>query len=141
MFFMKRLVTLLLIAAVLSGCTTASQRFVAFPTQGQPPDQQILDRGQCEDIATMHKGSDADAAVAMGSMGLAVGVVSGAAYGAVLGGLAAGISAGHGSLVGLAVGAVFGLTMGIVQGVAENQARYQRIYLACMTARNYVLGG
>lgn len=141
MFFMKRLVPLLLIAAVLSGCATASQRFVAFPTQGQPPDLQMLDRAQCEEIATSHKGSDADAAVAMGGMGLAVGVVSGAAYGAVVGGLAAGISAGRGSLIGLAVGGTVGLMVGIVQGIAANQARYQRIYLACMTARNYVLGG
>ena len=138
---MKRLVVLALIAALLTGCATASQQFVAFPTAGQPPDLQLVDRGQCEDIATMHKGSDADAAVAMGAMGAAVGVVSGAAYGAVVGGLAAGISAGRGSLIGLAVGGSVGLIVGIVQGFAANQVRYQRIYLACMTARNYVLGG
>lgn len=139
---MKPLVTLLLIASIVSGCATASEKYVAFPTQGQPPDLQVLDRSQCEDIATTHKGSDADAAVAMGGMGgLAVGVVSGAAYGAVVGGLSRGISAGHGSLIGLAVGGTMGLMVGIVQGIAENQVRYQRIYLACMTARNYVLGG
>jgi hypothetical protein len=58
----------MLIAVAVSGCaTTASQKYVAFPSEEKTPEQQYIDRGQCEEIATMHKGSDADAAVAMGA--------------------------------------------------------------------------
>jgi hypothetical protein len=93
-----------LVALVGSGCATAPQKYVAFPTQGQPPDKQIVDRAQCEDIATMHKGSDADAAIAMGALSAGLGVVSGgAAWGAILGAVGHGRSAGSGSIAGLAV--------------------------------------
>ena len=95
----------------------------------------------CERLAQLYKGSDADAALAMGGAGLAVGAVSGAAYGALAGAVAHGISAGSGSLIGLGVGAAMGLTVGIIQGVRATQLRYERIFGACMTARGYTLGG
>ena len=131
----------MLMTLAVSGCATASQKFVAFPTHGQPPEVQMHDRAQCEQIATMHKGSDADAAMAMGALGVATGAVGGAAYGALLGAVASGISAGSGSLIGLGVGAAVGLTVGIVQGVQANRARYERIYIACLTSKGYVVGG
>ena len=135
-------VLLMLIAVAGSGCaTTASQKYVAFPSEEKTPEQQFIDRGQCEEIATMHKGSDADAAIAMGALGGAVGAAGGAAYGAIIGALAHGVSAGSGSLIGLGVGAAVGLTIGIVQGLQANQLRYERIYIACLRARRYEIAG
>ena len=70
----------LILGFAFTGCTTiASQRYVAFGTAGQTPPQQFTDTAECEQIAQMHKQSDADAALAMGAMGAAVGGVSGAA--------------------------------------------------------------
>jgi hypothetical protein len=128
--------------AIGSGCTTvASQKYVAFPTHPIPPDQQMLDQAQCEQIAQGHKGSEAEAAVAGGLIGTAIGGAGGAAYGAILGGLTHGLSAGSGSLAGLAVGAGVGLTVGIVQALQTQQRRYERIYIACLSSRGYTLGG
>jgi uncharacterized protein YceK len=138
------LVTTALLAVVVltSGCSTvASQKYVAFSMRGQPPDLQQRDIMECEGIAQMYKGSDADAAVAMGGMGLAVGAASGAAYGAILGAVSHGISAGSGSLIGLGVGAAMGLTIGIIQGVQANNLRYQRLYIGCLRARGYEVAG
>ena len=54
----------------VTGCSTmsASDRYVAFATRGQPPDLQLNDRAQCEQIATAHKGSDADAGIKLASV-------------------------------------------------------------------------
>lgn len=137
-----RLIALvLLVAFVSSACATASQKYVGFPTQGQPPDKQRSDRMECEDIATQHRGSDADEAIAMGLLGTAVGSISGAAWGAVWGALASGASAGSGSLAGLAIGATAGLIVGIIQGANTNRLRYERIYVACLVSKGYTVGG
>jgi hypothetical protein len=135
----RTLAALLILAVVSTGCATASQRYVAFPTHGQPPDLQLVDRAQCEDIATAHKGSNADAAAAGALIGVAIGATSGAAIGALDGAIHG--TAGQGSLIGLAVGGSVGLIVGITQAAVANHQRYEQIYLACMTARGYVLGG
>ena len=139
---MFRIVVLiiLIIGCALTGCTTiASQRYVAFGTAGQTPPQQFTDTAECEQIAQMNKHSDADAALAMGSLGAVVGGASGAAYGALLGAVGHGVSAGSGSLVGLGVGAAFGLTWGIVQALRANEHRYHAIFRSCLMARGYVV--
>jgi hypothetical protein len=141
---MFRIVVLLtlIIGCALTGCTTiASQRYVAFGTAGQTPPQQFTDTAECEQIAQMNKHSDAETAAVMGGMGAVVGGASGAAYGAIIGAVGHGISAGSGSLVGLGVGAAVGLTVGVIQALRANQIRYESIFLACMRARRYELGG
>jgi hypothetical protein len=128
----------LLATITLTGCATASQRFVAFGTRGQDAAKQMFDMQECEQVAKGHK-EDPLTAAAMGAVGqgLVSGVAAtagGAIFGAILGNAGKGAQAG---LIGLGVGAVLGL----VQGIAENEARYGRIYQACMAARGYTTGG
>jgi hypothetical protein len=130
-----RFLALVILAALgTGGCASslASNKYVAFATRGQPPDLQLADRAQCEDIATRYRGSDGDAAVA----GALIGGASGAAMGAST------AAAFHGNAGrGAAIGAGVGLALGLIDALAAVHARYTRIYLACMAARGYTLGG
>jgi hypothetical protein len=130
---------LLFMAAMSTGCATASQRFVAFPAKGQDAQQAAYDQNDCDMVAKGHKQDDLTAA-AMGGVtgGLArgaVGAVGGAIIGSVFG--RAGQGAQALGLAGLATGAL----IGVVEGLAANQARYYEIYRACLAARGYTTGG
>jgi len=137
----RRIATLTLLVTLATGCATARERYVSFPTQGQTQDRKVLDEVECEAIATIHKSSDASAAIAGGMIGVTIGAVSGAAMGAISGAVLQGMSAGSGSIAGLAIGGGIGLITGLLQGYTQNEQRYQRIYIACLSARGYTLGG
>lgn len=133
----RGMTAVLLLLPFIAGCAAASQRFVAFPLRGQPPEQLERDKQECEMIAQAHKSSDqamAGAAIGAGggaAAGAALGAVSGAFYG----------HPGYGAGMGAAAGATSGLMAGIAAGATADWHRYLNLYVACMMARGYALGG
>lgn len=130
----------------------ASQAFF-YPTQGQTPEQQQADQGQCHVWATQHSGFDPSRAYApQSSASQQGGVLRGAGRGAALGAIggAIGGNAGRGAAIGAGVGALFG---GMRQrdqnsraqaqqqqqqaAYAQQQANYSRALSACMSGRGY----
>lgn len=136
---MKRFMAATIAAVILSGCATASQRYVAFPTKGQDATQQATDQTECEDIASGKRGSAAQSAI----VGTASGVAIGATVGAVLGAIAGAFlgDAGSGAAIGAALGGASGGISGLGTGVGSNENRYTSLYRACMVARGYATGG
>ena len=152
----------LMIVVLFSGPGAAQQTFY-YPTQGQTPEQQSLDRGQCHSWAVQQSGFDpTNPGVAAPPPSSAQppqgGLLRGAARGAALGavGGAIGGDAGKGAAVGAGVGALFGgfRRMDQVRNqqyqqqqyyqqqqamVAQGQAAYSRALGACMQGRGYAV--
>lgn len=149
-------IALAVIALVLAG-TAAAQQPIIYPAEGQSPEQQQKDQGECQVWATQSTGIDpvAIAQSAPASSGSSTGGgerVSGAARGA-LGGAAIGAIAGD-TGKGAAIGAVAG-TMAGGRRARHNKATQQqnaqaqqqemmntwnRAVGTCMAARGYTVG-
>jgi hypothetical protein len=134
----RTIAALLLTALTATGCASASQRYVTFPSQGQDAAKQSFDSNECELIAQGKKEDPLTAAAAGGLTRGLIGGAAGAAGGAILGAMFS--SAGKGAQAGL-IGLGIGAVLGVVEGVAANHARYQDIWKACMDARGYKSGG
>ena len=130
----------------------ASQTFF-YPTQGQTPQQQNADQGECHVWAVQQSGFDPSRAYApQSSAPQQGGALSGAGRGAALGAIggAIGGSAGRGAAIGAGVGGLFG---GMRQqdrnrqaqaqqqqqqaAYSQQQANYSRALSACMSGRGY----
>jgi hypothetical protein len=142
------------VTALVISLTAAAQ--IIYPAQGQSPELQQKDQGECQVWATQNTGIDpvvlAQTPPAQTSSTGGGERVKGAAAGA-LGGLAIGAITGHAG-TGAAVGAVTGTMIG-GRRARENQAAAQqydnaqrqqmmdtwnRAVGACMTARGYTVG-
>jgi hypothetical protein len=138
----------------------AAQEMFFYPSQGQSPEQQTRDQGECHAWAVQQTGFDpanppapAGAAHAPAPQGGAFrGAARGAAVGAVGGALAG--DAGKGAAVGAGTGALLGgmrrrdqerasaQQQAAAQSqyqsqVAQDQANYNRALAACMQGRGY----
>jgi hypothetical protein len=145
---------------MLTALPAPAQEMFFYPSQGQSPEQQNKDRGECHAWAVQQTGFDpanppppATAAPAPAPQGgLLRGAARGAAVGAVGGAIAG--DAGKGAAVGAGTGALLGgmrrrdqeraqaqqqaATQSQSQTqVAQEQANYNRAVAACMGGRGY----
>jgi hypothetical protein len=154
--------TIAIIAAlsVLIALPATAQETFFYPSQGQSPEQQSEDQGECHVWAVQQTGFDpanppapAGAAHAPAPQGGAFrGAARGAAVGAVGGALAG--DAGKGAAVGAGTGALLGgmrrrdqereqtqqqtaAQSQYQSQVAQEQANYNRAVAACMGGRGY----
>ena len=137
---------------VIFSLPAASQTFF-YPTQGQTPQQQQADQGQCHVWAVQNSGFDpAQAQAPQSSTQREGGALRGAGRGAALGAIggAIGGNAGRGAAIGAGVGGLFG---GMRQrdrnrqaqsqqqqqqaAYSQRQADYSRALSACMSGRGY----
>jgi hypothetical protein len=147
----------------LSGLTLAAAQPYIYPNQGQSPQQEQFDKGQCYSWAVQQTGFDpANPQVPMAAPpglqapqgGMFRGAAGGAALGAVGG--AIGGDAGEGAAIGAGVGALFGglrrardrreeeqaqqSYMAQQQGaMAQGRSNYERAFGACMAGRGYTV--
>lgn len=139
-----RIGTVMAVAALVAMPTIAAngQQAYVYPTQGQSPEQQNRDQGECHGWAVQQSGHNPYAGSAAQPTG---GVVRGAAGGAAIGAVAGAIGgdAGEGAAAGAAAGALFG---GLRQNrqrrqqshqSAQMQDAYTRAFAACMEGRGY----
>ena len=112
-------------AAILSGCTAASQPIV--DTKGGDQNQYAQDKAECENYSN-NANVAGDAAI--GAVG---GAAGGAAVGASTGALVPGGSAGGGAAMGAATGGLLGLGGGAYSGVEQKH----EIFRNCMRNRGY----
>jgi len=164
MMHVKQPVILLLCGAIFfSNLTlTAAQSYI-YPNQGQSPQQEQFDKGQCYSWAVQQTGFDpSNPQVAMAPPpmqqapqgGMFRGAAGGAALGAVGG--AIGGNAGEGAAIGAGVGALFGAMrrsrsmraeeqaqqsyMAQQQGaMSQGRSNYERAFGACMAGRGYTV--
>jgi hypothetical protein len=152
-------ISAVILAASLAGAASwgTAQQLIIYPAQGQSPQQQSQDQGECQVWATQSTGIDPVALAQQpvtSPTGPAAGGgerVAGAARGA-LGGLAIGAIAGDSS-EGAAIGAVLG-TMAGGRRARQNQtaetqqaqayrqqqvATWNRAVSACLEARGYTV--
>jgi hypothetical protein len=150
-------------ATVFSSLTLAMAQPYIYPNQGQSPQQEQFDKGQCYSWAVQQTGFDP----ANPQMGMAPppspqapqgGMVRGAAGGAALGavGGAIGGNAGEGAAIGAGVGALFGgmrrarerreqeqmqqAYAAQQQGaMSQGRSNYERAFGACMAGRGYTV--
>ena len=134
-------------AVVLSLCGSAAAQPYIYPNQGQAPQQQEFDKGQCYSWSVQQTGFDpANPQVAQAPPppmypgqpqapqgGMLRGAAGGAALGAVGG--AIGGDAGKGAAIGAGVGAVFGgmrrmRYMEEQQQMQQQQQQQQQMYMA-----------
>jgi hypothetical protein len=145
---------------MLVALPVAAQEMFFYPSQGQSPEQQSKDQGECHAWAVQQTGFDpgsppAPAAAAPAPApqgGLLRGAARGAAVGAVGGAIAG--DAGKGAAVGAGTGALLGgmrrrdqereqtQQQAAAQSqyqsqVAQEQANYSRALAACMGGRGY----
>ena len=123
-------------AAVLPG--SAAAQFV-YPAQGQSPEQQQRDQGECHSWAVNQTGFNPATAGQPQGGGVVRGGARGAATGAVIGAIAG--DAGKGAAAGAAGGALIG---GMRRRDAERQQQaaanaYQQAFAACMQGRGYTV--
>lgn len=127
--------TVLLTAALLSGCATfpAGPSILTLPGQGKDFEQFRADDIICRQYAEYQVGGQSPTEVANQN------AVQSAAVGTLIGG-ALGAAVGHGR--GAAIGAASGLALGSVAGadaggyaVSELQRRYDNAYMQCMYAK------
>ena len=159
----KRLAVLMCGATFFANLTLAAAEPYIYPNQGQSPQQEQYDKGQCYSWAVQQSGFDpANPQVTMAPPpemqapqgGMFRGAAGGAALGAV-GGVIGG-DAGEGAAIGAGVGALFG---GIrrarerreaeqaqqsyaaqQQGaMAQGRSNYERAFGACMAGRGYTV--
>ena len=120
-----------------AGCAGLNQpRTFAYPSHGQPPDQQAADRQECINWAHQQTGYDAGTAALTGGAG---GALVGAALGAAVGGIAGAFvgQAGRGAALGAAVGGASGSVSGAAAGVESGRNDFSRAFAACMGSKGY----
>ena len=160
----KRLLALTLGALMLGFPVLAKAQAYIYPSRGQSPQQEEIDKSQCYVWAVQQSGFDpanpqVAAAPPPSSPGAPQGgMLRGAAGGAALGavGGAIGGNAGEGAAIGAGVGGLFGLVrrarfmeeqqqqqqarMAQQQGAAaQGRANYNRAFSVCMTGRGYTV--
>jgi hypothetical protein len=159
----KRLTALVCGATFFSSLTLAVAQPYIYPNQGQSPQQEQFDKGQCYSWAVQQSGFDpANPQVAMAPPpmqqapqgGMFRGSAGGAALGAIGG--AIGGDAGEGAAIGAGVGALFGglrrarymrqeeqmqqSYAAQQQGaLAHGRSNYERAFSACMAGRGYTV--
>jgi Glycine-zipper domain len=160
---LKRLAVLVCGATFFSSLTLTTAQPYIYPNQGQSPQQEQFDKGQCYSWAVQQSGFDPanpQVAVAPPPMpqapqgGMFRGAAGGAALGAVGG--AIGGDAGEGAAIGAGVGAVFGglrraramreeeqmqqSYAAQQQGaLAYGRGNYERAFSACMAGHGYTV--
>jgi Glycine zipper len=159
----RQLAMLVCGATFFSGLTLAAAQPYIYPSRGQGPQQEQLDKGQCYSWAVQQTGFDpVNPQVGMapppGMQAPQGGMFRGAAGGAALGavGGAIGGDAGEGAAIGAGVGALFGglrrarerreeeqmqQSYMAQQQAAMGQGRsnYERAFSACMMGRGYTV--
>ena len=133
-----RVVAVLVLACLATGCVSAQQKFVVFPTQGQQSEQIATDRLECEAFAKANRNNNEFLQAA--GFGALYGAGAGALNGAVQGAYTR-IGAGQGAGIGAGAGAAMGLAVGALAGVIADHQRYLRVYAMCMQLRGYALTG
>jgi Glycine-zipper domain len=159
----KRLAMLVCGTAFFLSLTLVTAQPYIYPNQGQSPQQEQFDKGQCYSWAVQQSGFDPanpQVAVAPPPMrqapqgGMFRGAAGGAALGAVGG--AIGGDAGEGAAIGAGVGALFGglrrarslreeeqmqqSYAAQQQGaLAHGRGNYERAFSACMAGRGYTV--
>jgi hypothetical protein len=160
---LKRLAGLVCGAVLLSSLTLATAQPYIYPNQGQSPQQEQLDKGQCYSWAMQQTGFDpSNPQVGMAPPpmtqapqgGMFRGAAGGAALGAVGG--AIGGDAGEGAAIGAGVGALFGAlrrhrymqeqeqmqqayATQQQSALAQGRSNYERAFSACMAGRGYTV--
>jgi len=141
---------------MLAALPGAAQEMFFYPSQGQSPEQQTKDQGECHAWAVQQTGFDPASPPAPAAAprapapqgGLLRGAARGAAVGAVGGAIAG--DAGKGAAVGAGTGALLGgmrrrdqeraqaqQQPAAQSQVAQEQANYNRAVAACMGGRGY----
>jgi hypothetical protein len=160
---LKRLGVLVCGATFFSSLTLTTAQPYIYPNQGQSPQQEQSDKGQCYSWAVQQSGFDpANPQVGMapppGMQAPQGGMFRGAAGGAAMGAIggAIGGDAGEGAAIGAGVGALFGglrrarerreeeqmqQSYATQQQSAMSQGRsnYERAFSACMAGRGYTV--
>jgi Glycine zipper len=163
MLRLKRLAVLVCGATYLSSLTLATAQPYIYPNQGQSPQQEQFDKGQCYSWAVQQTGFDpANPQVGMapppGMQAPQGGMFRGAAGGAAMGAIggAIGGDAGEGAAIGAAVGALFGAmrrarymreeeqmqqsyAMQQQSALSQGRSNYERAFSACMAGRGYTV--
>jgi len=131
-----------------------AQQPIIYPAQGQSPQQQSMDEGQCYEWAKQTTGIDPVALAAsppqqqQASGGAVVGgVAKGALFGTAIGAIAG--DAGKGAGIGAVVGLMGGMRESRMQASEANQqaqasrqqqlATYYRAQSACLEGRGYTV--
>jgi Glycine zipper len=159
----KRLAMLVCGATFFSSLTLTTAQPYIYPNQGQSPQQEQLDKGQCYSWAVQQTGFDpANPQVGMapppGMQAPQGGMFRGAAGGAAMGAIggAIGGNAGEGAAIGAGVGALFGglrrarerqeqeqmqqAYAAQQQGaLSQGRSNYERAFGACMAGRGYTV--
>lgn len=132
----------------------SAQQPIIYPAQGQSPQQQSIDEGQCYEWAKQTTGIDPVALAAsppqeqQASGGAVVGgVAKGALFGTAIGAIAG--DAGKGAGIGAVVGLMGGMRQARTQEAEANQqaqagrqqqlATYYRAQSACLEGRGYTV--
>lgn len=132
------------LALMLLAALPASAQMYVYPQQGQSPEQQQRDQGECHQWAVQQTGFNPGMAPPPSSGpdgSLIRGGARGAATGAVIGAIAG--DAGKGAAAGAAGGALLGgmrrrdARRQQEQAQAAGQQAYQRAYGACLQGRGY----
>lgn len=137
------------IGVSLTAAAWAQQDIFVYPAEGQSPEHQAIDEGECRSWASQQTGYDPfytsgeqDAGKGKVAKNTAIGAVGGAAGGAILGEVI-GDKPGFGALAGGALGGFLGNRKG-KKSKEEAQAaatygrdEYNRAMTACLEARGY----
>lgn len=152
---MSKCTRMVIAASALSLVALAdAQQPIIYPAQGQSPQQQSMDEGQCYQWAKQTTGIDPVALAATppqqqqasgGAVvgGVAKGAIAGTAIGAIAG------NAGKGAGIGAVVGLMGGMRQSRTQAAEANQqaqssrqqqlATYYRAQSACLQGRGYTV--
>jgi Glycine zipper len=160
---LKRLAVLVCGATFFSSLTLTTAQPYIYPNQGQSPQQEQFDKGQCYSWAVQQSGFDpANPQVGMapppGMQAPQGGMFRGAAGGAAMGAIggAIGGDAGEGAAIGAGVGALFGAmrrarymreeeqmqqsyVMQQQSAMSQGRSNYERAFSACMAGRGYTV--
>jgi hypothetical protein len=160
---LKRLGVLVCGATFFSSLTLTTAQPYIYPNQGQSPQQEEFDKGQCYSWAVQQSGFDpANPQVGMapppGMQAPQGGMFRGAAGGAAMGAIggAIGGDAGEGAAIGAGVGALFGglrrarerreeeqmqqsYTTQQQSAMSQGRSNYERAFSACMAGRGYTV--
>ena len=160
---LKRLGVLVCGATFFSSLTLTTAQPYIYPNQGQSPQQEQSDKGQCYSWAVQQTGFDpANPQVGMapppGMQAPQGGMFRGAAGGAAMGAIggAIGGDAGEGAAIGAGVGALFGglrrarerreeeqmqqsYAMQQQSAMSQGRSNYERAFGACMAGRGYTV--
>jgi hypothetical protein len=160
---LKRLGVLVCGATFFSSLTLTTAQPYIYPNQGQSPQQEEFDKGQCYSWAVQQSGFDpANPQVGMapppGMQAPQGGMFRGAAGGAAMGAIggAIGGDAGEGAAIGAGVGALFGglrrarerreeeqmqqsYAMQQQSAMSQGRSNYERAFSACMAGRGYTV--